>query len=113
MIGNGYFTNDHSLFPAIEWWRIQHISKDKRHKLGLHTSHAKETEDYIGKFPVLSDGKKGVVMNDIGGAIKIFISLLPESVNNNCFYKRITKDNLFSSIKFSEKHHPQQVSIYI
>ena len=55
----------------------------------------KETEDDIGKFPVLSDGKKGDVRNDIGGAIKRFMSLLPESVKNNRFYKRVTKDNLF------------------
>ena len=113
MIGNGNFTNDHPLFPGMEWWGIKHISKDKRHKLGLHMLHVKETEDDIGKFPVLSDGKKGDVRNDIGRAIKRFMSLLPESVKNNRFYKRVTKDNLFPPIKFSEKHYPQQVSIYI
>ena len=95
MIGNGYFTNDHPIFPGMEWWGIKHISKDKGRKLGLHTLHVKETEDDIGKFPVLSDGKKGDVRNDIGGAIKRFMSLLPESVKNNRFYKRVTKDNLF------------------
>ena len=27
MIGNGYFTNDHPLFPGMEWWGIKHIKQ--------------------------------------------------------------------------------------
>ena len=105
MIGHGFFTDDHPLCPGMEWWGIKHISKDKRHKLGLHTAHVKETEDDIGKFPVLSDGKKGDVRNDIGGAIKRFMAILPQGTKSNRFYKRVSKDNVFFFKSSSRKEY--------
>ena len=72
------------------------MSKEKKHKLDLHTSHVKNTLKDLGKFTVLSDGKNGDVKNDIGGAIKRYMERLPQSKTCKRFYRRVTEKNMFA-----------------
>ena len=49
-------------------------------------------EDALGRFPVLSDGKKGDISNDFGGAIKRYAECFPVKNRKGRFYKRVKKD---------------------
>ena len=59
-IGNGYFPKGHPRWPGKEWWGLSHLDHDKRHKLGMQNSNVREVEEDFGRFPVLSDQKKGI-----------------------------------------------------
>ena len=47
----------------------------------------------MGRFPVLSDGKKGDVSNDFGGALLRLKMKIPDSKKTNRFYRQVKKQN--------------------
>ena len=103
-IGSGYYPDDHPLFPGLEWWGIVDWGIFKTHHLDTDTDYVFQDEDYVMRFPVISDGvDDGDVANDAGGAIKRWVEkvLKAEAVNKSPdlqktrFYRRCNSHKIF------------------
>ena len=69
-IGTGHFPPDHPKWPNVEWWGLTCFLQDKASKLNTKNDFVREMSEALDRFPVLSDGIKGDVSHDFGGAIK-------------------------------------------
>ena len=91
-ICKGFFRGDHPLFANYEYWGISHFDSDKTHKIGKKSGYVREVENWLGRFPVTSDGKTGDVARDFGGALKRLVQKIPAHITINRLYLRISKD---------------------
>ena len=69
-IGSGFFPANHPKWPNVEWWGLTCFLNDKASKLNSKNDFVREMSEALDRFPVLSDGIKGDVSHDFGGAIK-------------------------------------------
>ena len=96
-IGSGYYPDNHSMFPGLEWWGIIDWGTFKNNCLDLDTDHTFEDNEYVACFPVISNGISGDVANDAGGAIGRWVGKVKEAeyLNRNKskqkskFYRRV------------------------
>ena len=90
-IKTGVFPSNHPSHPGLDWCGIDHFPSDKVEKLGLETSHVRNVDEGLGRFPILSDGKKGDISNDFGGALLRLKNKIPDSKKNlRCIYRRVS-----------------------
>ena len=64
------------------------MDEDKTNKLNLSTNHLREIENC--RLPILSDGTKGDLKNDAGGAISRLLTKVPNTKSDRVFL-RISK----------------------
>lgn len=97
-IGWGYYPDDHPDFPGLKWWGVLDWGNFKAQYLSADSSYTYEDE-WVARFPVLSDGVTGDVANDAGGAIERWVMKVRhwEKLNPNRqkvkhrFYRRVDK----------------------
>jgi len=79
----GTFPSNHRYYAGLKWCSLARLGEaTKSYKLGLKNSYAFEFEN-TGRLPILSDGKRGDVSNDAGGALSRWLEKLESSKNTN------------------------------
>ena len=58
-IVTGHFPSNHPSYPNYQWCGINHFSTDKTMKQNFNTNYVRKVEEALGRFPILSDGKRG------------------------------------------------------
>ena len=89
-ITSGKFPDDHPSFPGNEWWGLAFFDKTKTHKFDMNQVYVEDMDDLL-RFPVLSDGMKGDLDRDFGGALKRYCEKLPPNTKEDRFYIHINK----------------------
>ena len=84
----GTFARDSPIFPSKKYIAIRYMDEDKTNKLNLSTNHLREIENC--RLPILSDGTKGDLKNDAGGAISRLRTKVPNTTSDRVFL-RISK----------------------
>lgn len=85
-IGSGIFPKSIKIFGGMEYCGVVTFPQHKTKKLGMSSSYLKDFEN-VGTFPVLPH----LPEQDIGGAYKRFVALLPKDSKCKKFFRRINK----------------------
>lgn len=86
-IVKGRYSSDHAQYPDKQWYGLKSMLDDKTTTLGIGTDNVRDFLDWA-RFPVLTDGVNGEVWRDVGGAMKRFDEITPDTGR---YYLRVNK----------------------